>query len=156
MQPGDSWSLSSVLASPTTAQLTAGQLLVEKISDQVYHREIEAIRAEVSELDAALIYIDTQICGEAHNELFSCDCNCCDSYWHEAFSLCHKCLQFEIIRDLILEGKGEPPPAVILTVEELARRFPEKFRPVATATVRPAANAAAKAKGSHFNFSFDQ
>ena len=154
MQPGDSWSLSSVLASPTTAQLTAGQLLVEKISDQVYHREIEAIRAEVSELDAALIYIDTQICGEAHNELFSCDCNCCDSYWDEAFSICHKCRQHEIIRDQILKGKGEPPPAVILTGEELDRRFPQKFRSVATATARPAAKAAARAKGSHFNFSF--
>ena len=150
MQSGDSWRI----VPPTAAQLTAGQLLVEKISDQLFHREIEVIHAEVCEIDAALSYTNTQICGVAHNEFFSCDCNCCDSYWYEAFSICHKCRQHEIIRDQILKGKGEPPPAVILTGEELDRRFPQKFRSVATATARPAAKAAARAKGSHFNFSF--
>ena len=116
-----------------TAQLVAGQTLVEDIADKVYHREPKAIQAELGELDKALAYIDTQICGEAHNTFFSCDCECCSSYWHEAFSLCHKCRQLVIIRDLIREVQGEEPPAVILTEEELSRRFPQKFRPVAKA-----------------------
>ena len=137
------------MQSSTVPQLAHGQALVEEISNKVFHREPEAIQAEVSELDAALAYIDTQICGEAHNTFFSCDCECCLSYWHEAFSLCHKCRQFEIIRDIIHEqGRGAEPPAVILTEEELSRRFPEKFRPVAKVAAKT------EAKGSHFNFTF--
>ena len=99
---------------------------------------------------ALALTTNTQICGEAHSTFFhGCDCGCCESYWQEAFSTCQSCRQHEIIRDRILESKGDPPPAVILTAEGLDRAFPQQFRPDWHKKV-------AKAKGSHFNFSFDK
>ena len=124
MQSGDSWRI----VAPTTAQLRVGKLLVDKIADQIFHRETKTITAEVSEIHAALCYANTQICGEAHSTFFQgCDCGCCESYWQEAFSTCQSCRQHEIIRDRILESKGDPPPAVILTAEGLDRAFPQQF-----------------------------
>ena len=96
----------------------------------IFHRETKTINTEVSEIYAALCYANTQICGEAHSTFFQgCDCGCCESYWQEAFSTCQSCRQHEIIRDRILESKGDPPPAVILTAEGLDRAFPQQFRP---------------------------
>ena len=146
MQSGDSWRF----VAPTTAQLRVGKLLVDQIADQISHRETKTITAEKSEIHAALCYANTQICGEAHSTFFQgCDCGCCESYWQEAFSTCQSCRQHEIIRDRILESKGDPPPAVILTAEGLDRAFPQQFRPDWHKKV-------AKAKGSRFNFSFDK
>ena len=158
MQSGDSWPLVSPtwqelyddswrVVTPTAAQLQVGKLFIDKVADQISHRETETVYGQVSEIHAALCYVNSQICGEAHS-VFSqgCGCNCCDSYWFEAFSLCQSCRKLEIIRDRILEAKGDGPPAVILTKEELDRVFPHQSR--------PAAKPAAKAKRSHFNFSF--
>ena len=66
MQSGDSWRI----ATPTAAQLRVGKLLVDKIADQIFHRETKTINAEVSEIHAALCYANTQICGEAHSTFF--------------------------------------------------------------------------------------
>ena len=66
MQSGDSWRI----VTPTAAQLRVGKLLVDKIADQIFHRETKTINAEVSEIHAALCYANTQICGEAHSTFF--------------------------------------------------------------------------------------
>ena len=133
------------VVTPTAAQLQVGKLFIDKYADKLSHRETEKVYGVVTEIHAALCYVKSQICGEAHISQ-GCDCNCCSSYWNEGFSICQSCRRLEIIRDRILEAKGEGPPGVILTKEELDRVFPKKFR--------PAAKPAAKAKRSHFNFSF--
>ena len=156
MQSGGSWPLVSPtwqelyddsweVVTPTAAQLQVGKLFIDKYADKLSHRETEKVYGDVNEIHAALCYVKSQICGEAHISQ-GCDCSCCKSYWCEAFSLCQSCRKLEIIRDRILEAKGEGLPAVILTKEELDRVFPKQSR--------PAAKPAAKAKRSHFNFSF--
>ena len=164
MQSGGSWPLVSPtwqelyddsweVVTPTAAQLQVGKLFIDKYADKLSHRETETVYGDVNEIHAALCYVKSQICGEAHIAQ-GCDCSCCESYWCEAFSLCQSCRKLEIIRDRILEAKGEGLPAVILTKEELDRVFPQQSRPAAKSAAKPAAKPAAKAKRSHFNFSF--
>ena len=134
----------------TEAHCIAAKVIVNLSFDHLHHRDtglLDLNKFAPIEVAVALIYCEQRTCAGRHKD---CDCRCCSIQQIEGVATCFECRKHLLVADLIREfDTGEEIPKILASwvLQEL---FPRKYRPAASVAAKP------KAKGSHFNFSFDK